>query len=256
MIVHTNAAVSNSSLNPPAGQPRRIAAVDVEWQKNYRIKDGNRAFCYSIIWIDLPARPAHPAFANLRFTYKCLYLEPDDQAADLAAALDKDLGAILRSTDVLVGHQLCSDLAVVRANSRGATPHLADAQSRWRERRAAAFGERSVIDTRFDIGHLLFGTSRRLVDVCTELGLDVTQPELRSSSMTSLHREWLERRAHNARERISVLNLRHSLSSALLAVRALGGVSWSEQASVNRLLRSGLAGTFDWLDSSTFQALV
>lgn len=51
------------------------------------------------------------------------------------------------------------------------------------------------------------------VDVCAELRLDVTQPELRGSSMTALHRRWPQDGDVAAREKITVLNLRHSLST-------------------------------------------
>lgn len=59
---------------------------------------------------------------------------------------------------------------------------------------------------------------RRLVDVCTGLSLDVTQPELARTSMPAWHRQWL----NEGRERISVLNLRHSLSTAQVAARHEG----------------------------------
>jgi hypothetical protein len=71
-----------------------------------------------------------------------------------------------------------------------------------------------------DAGHVLACQSRRLVDVCADLRLDVTQPELRGTSMTALHRRWLELADTTAREKITVLNLRHSLSTAMVAARA------------------------------------
>lgn len=43
----------------PGGLPGAsvLAAVDVEWSKNYRVANGNVPFCYSVIWLALPARP-------------------------------------------------------------------------------------------------------------------------------------------------------------------------------------------------------
>jgi hypothetical protein len=46
--------------------------------------------------------------------------------------------------------------------------------------------------------------------VCAELKLDVSQPELAGRSMTALHRDWLTRDDTQARERVTVLNLRRS----------------------------------------------
>jgi hypothetical protein len=46
-----------SDLGGPGGVPPHragtvlVASVDVEWSKNYRITNGNRAFCYSIVWL-------------------------------------------------------------------------------------------------------------------------------------------------------------------------------------------------------------
>ncbi len=98
-------------------------------------------------------------------------------------------------------------------------------------------------------------TSRRLVDVCTDLGLDVTQPELRGS-MTAMHRAWLATHDPELRERLTVLNLRHSLSTALVALYALGMVRWPRGFNVNRLLYQQLAGRYAWLDSPVFQRLL
>jgi hypothetical protein len=43
--------------------------------------------------------------------------------------------------------------------------------------------------------------------VCIEPRLDVTQPELPRTSMTALHRDYLDTGSTEARERVSVLNL-------------------------------------------------
>jgi hypothetical protein len=112
------------------------------------------------------------------------------------------------------------------------------------------------MDTRFDAGHLLCDTSRRLVDVCGELDLDVTQPELARKSMTALHRDWLTRADTEARERVTVLNLRHSLSTAYVAVRAAGHATWPGSLNVNAALATKLAGRVGWVDHPTFRALV
>ncbi len=59
-----------------------------------------------------------------------------------------------------------------------------------------------------------------------------------------------------AREKISVLNLRHSLSTALVAARAAGLGSWEPGLNVNRLLAVGLGGAFGWLSGPVFTALL
>lgn len=91
---------------------------------------------------------------------------------------------------------------------------------------------------------------------CTELALDVTQPELARKSMTALHRDWLTSTDVQARERISVLNLRHSLSAALVALRAARRGHWTGSLNVNRLLVKGLGDTFTWTQDPIFQRLL
>ncbi len=74
--------------------------------------------------------------------------------------------------------------------------------------------------------------------------------------MTALHRRWLENGDTSAREKITVLNLRHSLSTALVAIRAVGLGSWPPGLNVNRLLADGLGEAFGWLSSPVFTALL
>jgi hypothetical protein len=74
--------------------------------------------------------------------------------------------------------------------------------------------------------------------------------------MTALHREWLLNRDDVARERISVLNVRHSLATALVALRAARQGTWDGTLNANRLLLNQLAGAFEWCGSPVFKRLV
>lgn len=258
-----------SDLAGPGAIPRRpkghrlVASIDVEWSKNYRIKNGNQAFCYSIIWLAVPGAASDaagitpPSISGLPWWATSVYLDRDDERPQLIDAAAADLTAAAAAADLIVGHQLCSDLAVLAANA-GANPPdaLTAAQHAWRERRAATEPAPQVIDTRFDAGHLLTQTSRRLVDVCGELDLDVTQPELARKSMTALHRDWLSQTDAEARERVTVLNLRHSLSTAYVAARAAGQLAWPSQVNVNAVLAARFAGRLGWIDHPVFRSLL
>ncbi len=156
----------------------------------------------------------------------------------------------------MVGHQLSSDLAVLAQAGPRRLLGVQALRTAWHARRDADVCERTVIDTRYDVSEALTGKSRRLVDVCGELGLEVTQPELWGISMTALHRRWLVSRTIAARERITILNLRHSLSTALVALTTTYGVRWSGQLNVNHLLMTELEGQYEWLSAPAFQALV
>ena len=157
-----------------------------------------------------------------RFWYTSAYVQNASEAADLVAEADAALACLMQHASLIAGHQLCSDLGVLAAADAASRPAVAAAVAAWRRRREEFSGQPRFLDTRYDAGHLLACRSRRLVDVCADLRLEVTQPELRGISMTALHRRWLELGDVTAREKITVLNLRHALSTALVAARAAG----------------------------------
>lgn len=115
-----------SDLGGPGGVPARlpgtrlVASIDVEWSKNYRIKNGNQAFCYSIVWLTVPTGDGSPlllATGSLPVAYTSLYLDGDAERGDLVAAAAADIAAATEAADLITGHQLCSDLAVLAANA-------------------------------------------------------------------------------------------------------------------------------------------
>ncbi len=252
MIVSTNiAGRQGRAPRRPAGTTL-WASIDVEWTKNYRIRNGNKPFCYSVVYAAIP-RSANPAdLVDLPFSYISVYLEEPDETHALLASANAAVRTAFASADHVTGHQFTSDLGVLANASATPLPDVAAARTHWLDRRARDLADRRVIDTRYDTDHVLTCTSRRLVDVCAELRLDVTQPELRGTSMTALHRAYLEQRSEQARERVSVLNLRHSLSTALVALRATGQAHWNGTLNVNQMLATGLDGAFSWLGHPTF----
>ena len=185
-----------------------------------------------------------------------MYVEDPDETSALLASANNAVHTAFRAADWITGHQFTSDLGVLANASPDPLPAVATARETWLDRRNHDLADRRVIDTRYDTDHVLHCRSRRLVDVCTELRLDVTQPELRGTSMTALHRAWLTDRAPEARDRVSVLNLRHSLSTALVALYATNRARWTGTLNVNRLLTTGLDGAFAWLDHPTFTDLL
>ncbi len=74
--------------------------------------------------------------------------------------------------------------------------------------------------------------------------------------MTALHRRWLHHGDIRAREKITVLNLRHALSTALVAVRAAGLGRWQPGLNISRMLAAELDGTLGWLKDPAFTALL
>ncbi|MQS35795.1 hypothetical protein [Streptomyces katsurahamanus] len=234
----------------------RIASIDVEWTKNYRIKNGNRPFCYSIVWLDLPSGTSTD-LSDVPYAFTSVYVEDPAEKNDLVASAAATLRAASDHADLITGHQLCADLAVLDANAPHDDADLTRARAYWKQRRTSNPDAVQYVDTRYDAGHLLTGTSRQLVDVCTELGLDVTQPELRGTSMPALHRRWTDDADTEGRERVSVLNLRHSLSTAYVAARTEGLGHWGPDGlNVNRVLSHGANGAWGWLTHPTFTKLL
>ena len=252
--------IITSNLDSPDGVPvsppgaLRAAAIDVEWSKNYRVRGGNVPFCYSVTWLTLSPDFIRPGVAG--FWYKSVYVQDTSETGDLVASADRALRQVLDQAGLIAGHQLSSDLAVLAAAASAPHPGITAAQAAWRQRRQHEPGGLRLLDTRYDTGHILRCASRRLVDVCADLDLDVTQPELRSTSMTALHRRWLEQADTAAREKITVLNLRHALSTTLVAARAAGLTSWPPGLNVNAMLAAGLDGTLGWLNDPVFTALL
>jgi hypothetical protein len=252
VIIHSN--LGNPG-NAPASRPgyNLVASLDVEWTKNYRIKNGNVPFCWSVTWLQISKD--HDSSLPLGFSFTSAYVSDSDETQSLIKAADAEIGLILNQADLIIGHQVSSDLAVLCNASQDPLPEVQRLRDRWHRRREAASGP-VVIDSRYDTDNILTGASRRLVDVCMELNLDVTQPELARTSMTALHRVWLTRADPSARERITVLNLRHGLSTAYVALRSAGFARWNGQVNVNHVLDRQLEGRFAWLKSPVFRRLV
>lgn len=258
-MIITSSLPSARSLQPPPlrTEVARIASIDVEWTKNYRIKNGQRPFCYSVAWLDLPSGRT-PDLADVPFEWTSVYVEEPGETDELVRHAAAAVAAATETSTIVTGHQFCADLSVLEANAPAdAVPRLQAARAQWRKRRDANPDESHFVDTRYDAGHLLTGASRRLVDVCTELGLDVTQPELRKVTMPAWHRRWIEDGQEEGRERVSVLNLRHSLSTAYVAARTAGLAVWADESlNVNRVIAEGAKGAWAWLENPTFTALL
>jgi hypothetical protein len=233
-----------------------VAAIDVEWSKNYRIRGGNVPFCYSVAWLALPSGDVTISPGTVQFWYEAAYVENASQVSDLVDRADAALACLMSHATLIAGHQLCSDLAVLAAAATTHRPAITAAAEAWRQRYQEPARAPRFLDTRYDTGHIVGCQSRRLVDVCADLRLEVTQPELRGTSMTALHRRWLQVGDDTAREKITVLNLRHSLSTALVAARAAGLGCWQPGLNVSRLLAAELDGAFGWLKDPVFTALL
>src|SRR5215472_8015292 len=112
MIVSGNLPASAAAPVRPPGT-LLVAAIDVEWSKNYRVRGGNVPFCYSVVWLTLSRQDVRPG--SFGFWYTSAYVHGTGETGDLVASADSALLRTLECAGLIAGHQLSSDLAVLAA---------------------------------------------------------------------------------------------------------------------------------------------
>jgi hypothetical protein len=231
-----------------------VLGFDLEWTKNYRVRSGNKPFCFSFVYfapsVDLADVEA------LEFGVVSRYVECEIESPHLIQAADRILGDLMQKKLVVVGHQCSSDMTVLIGNTSGLRPdHFVRLRQAWRNRRhAQPDSALAVFDTRYDLDSFLAGKSRRLVDVCTECNLDVTQPEIKSS-MTGMQRDFYRTQDSGIRQRLTVVNIRHSLSAALLYCYFRRGYKPAKTVNVNKIIYNNLQNHLDYVREQQFEAL-
>jgi hypothetical protein len=80
-----------------------MAAVDVEWTKNYRVKNGNTPFCYSVVWLTVPESGTPVNLDGAEFSYTSAYVEDLAETQDLIASADTVLARILDQAGLVAG---------------------------------------------------------------------------------------------------------------------------------------------------------
>ena len=181
----------------------RCCAVDTEWTKNYKIKNGNKPFLFSVLFYN-NINIEDVLKEQLDFKFVSVYIDNENEIPELINLLNRYLDC--KNLKLLVGHQVISDLYTFvhfSENLKGAnTSNLAEWIGFFKDR--ANNGR--IFDTRFDLKNWLVGKSRRLVDVCYEMKiknqLDLhKQPEL-NKSMTALQKEFMQTKNSDISERL------------------------------------------------------
>lgn len=237
-----------------AGQSAElVVGFDLEWMKNFRVANGNRPFCFSFVYV-CPLSFRADVEANLRFGLVSKYIEDGDETPRLLQAIDSILQEFSdRENVTIVGHQLSSDISVILNISQSDLPGVSRLRCQWRQRKRDQSQVR-VFDTRYDLDHVLTGKSRRLVDVCVECNLDVTQPEI-GSSMTDMQRRYLETGDRSLMEKLAVVNIRHSLSAVLLYGLCSSAGRLPSRVNVNQILYNNIGNKLAYMQSPEFRSL-
>ena len=240
-----------------------LIGFDAEWTKNYKEKNGNVPFCFSIIEIN----KEDINFNKLKngkvvFNYIQYYCEEKEELEQFIALANMWSNRIIKSLEnsVLCGHQISSDFSVLynigSAKKIDTLNNIEELRKLWRNRRE---NERiRIVDTRYDISKPFLGKSRRLVDMCNDFMLDVTQPELKNKSMTELQNQYYGNKDEGLYERIAVMNLRHSLCATVLYW--LSGkimiASQRKKININQTIYNCLRNDFRWVSSEEFEHLI
>jgi len=241
----------------PVLEKRLVVSFDLEWTKNYRIKNGNLPFCFSFVYFPFNAWRSE-SDKQLEFGVYLRYVDHKNEIPDLLREADKILGRFFCSHNqtTVVGHQLSSDISIVlNSASEKSAVNFLELKKIWKTRKDKLKSSVEVFDSRYDMNALLKEKSRRLVDVCQECGLDVTQPEIKSS-MTKMQNDYYLSGDKKIMERLSILNIRHSLSAAILFLIYKKMIKEKRVINVNHILSRGLSEGFNYLREEDFLKLL
>lgn len=240
-----------------------LIGFDVEWTKNYKIKNGNVPFCFSIVTVKRKSiTMEHLVNANVHFEYIQFYCENREETIDLIKNANIYAKYICDSLDtcILCGHQVSSDYSVLVnmgiARNIKDLENLNKLQEIWHKRKSET--KKRMVDTRYDINRSFMRKSRRLVDMCNDFQMDVRQPELNKTSMTKLQNQFYDKGDLTFYERIAVMNLRHSLSATILYwINAqIKDKLQLMNVNINQIVYDNLEKDFEWIHSDVFKQLL
>jgi hypothetical protein len=231
-------------------------SIDTEWTKNYKIKNGNKPFNFSIIYFnDINIEDIKKE--RLVFKFVSIYIEKDEEIPTLIKMFNDMISP--SKFRLLIGHQIISDLHTFKNYSRLYNNIDISNINEWIKYFKDRKINNKIFDTRFDIENRLKNKSRRLVDVCEEFKiknqLDLyKQPELKKS-MTFLHNYFIKSGDSSIREKLSVLNLRHNLSVLLVYQLYMNKSKFRKYINSNKILYKNLHSIFEYIKSKAFKEL-
>ena len=236
----------------------KCISLDTEWTKNYKVKNGNKPFALSIIFFNDDIDISTIINESLQFKFISAYVDSEEEFPQLINLLNKYLD--VSQFKLLLGHQVISDLHTFVHYSEHYENISCDNILKWISYFKDRKNNNRIFDTRFDIKNRLITKSRRLVDVCFEMKIKnqkdlYKQPEL-NKSMTALHKIYLENKDYSIRERLSVMNIRHNLSSILVYEIFKNNLYLEKYININRILFSNLQNYFSYVNNDDFKELM
>lgn len=246
------------NINDESLRNYKCISLDTEWTKNYKIKNGNKPFAFSIIFFNDDINNLDIINEELQFKFISVYVDNDEEFPKLINLLNKYLNP--SKFNLLLGHQVISDLHTFVHYSEHykniSSHNIAKWISYFKDRK----NNHKIFDTRFDIKNRLTTKSRRLVDVCFDMKIrnqknPYKQPEL-NKSMTALHREFMQNKDYSIREKLSVMNIRHNLSSILVYELYKNNLFLEKYININRILYNNLNTYFNYVETEQFKEIM
>lgn len=233
-------------------------SLDTEWTKNYKIKNGNKPFAFSIIFFNDDIENLDIINERLQFKFISVYVDNEEEFPQLINLLNKYLDS--SKFNLLLGHQVISDLHTFVHYSEHYDNISSNNIAKWISYFKDRKNNNRIFDTRFDIRNRLTTKSRRLVDVCFDMKIrnqkdSYKQPEL-NKSMTALHREFIQNQDYSIREKLSVMNIRHNLSSILVYELYKNNLFLEKFININRILYKNLNTYFNYVETDTFKDIM
>lgn len=236
----------------------KCISLDTEWTKNYKIKNGNKPFAFSIIFFNDDIEKMDIINEKLQFKFISVYIDSAEEFPQLINLLNEYLDS--SKFKLLVGHQVISDLHTFVHYSEHYNNINSNNINKWISYFKDRKNNNRIFDTRFDIKNRLTTKSRRLVDVCFDMKIrnqkdPYKQPEL-NKSMTALHREFIQNKDNSIREKLSVMNIRHNLSSILVYELYKSNIFLEKFININKILYINLKPYFNYVKTDTFKDIM
>ncbi|KWX02301.1 hypothetical protein LI90_3344 [Carbonactinospora thermoautotrophica] len=222
----------------PFGRPAQIlTAVSLEW-----VDDGERAVpvCASAVYLRVHRTRTLPVDVDtIGFGFHAVVIERDEEAAQLAALVDRVLVQARRHAAVLAGHSFTDDLAGLHAlaDTVGVgVPGVTALTAEWEDRREQQRGIACLFDTCCDVRPI---PCQSLADACATYHVEVESlpiGPLTVASVHALYESLVAEGDHRSGEVLLAASLERTLTVALVAAAALGKYAWADPLPVASLL--------------------
>jgi len=199
---------------------KRIVAIDTEWAKNWRAEEKVIPFCCSFHTIYIDNALSTIDLDDICMESEIYFRSQTDSTQGYIDKVEQILSSYIDYDTIFVGHQLSSDLYTFVQNSKNKLDNTLYLIESLRLRKKKGSGKMlSVIDTRYDIKNRIRGNGgEKLRNVSLKYKVYAIQNELNEVSLTKMYNQYVIDGDVEKREKLSVMNWRHSFQTALICL--------------------------------------